>query len=84
MYKSKHLIITSRFTNAIVFNPPVLVGTDNGLTFLCVPCCHIKYVFNGAYLYIQNENATSDMVHAYHTDISFFKVKTVRTIHLIQ
>lgn len=41
-YKSEHLIITSRFTNAIAFNGSMaaaqqLVGTDSGLKFyICI------------------------------------------------
>lgn len=45
IYKSEHLIITSRFTNAIAFNPPVPVGTDSGLEF-CLPfACSLAFLY---------------------------------------
>lgn len=45
IYKSEHLIITSRFTNAIAFNPPVPVGTDSGLEF-CLPfACLLAFLY---------------------------------------
>lgn len=44
IYKSEHLIITSRFTNAIAFNPPVPVGTDSGLEFSLPFACLLAFL----------------------------------------
>ena len=76
-YKSEHLIITSRFTNAIVFNPPVWDGTDCGLKF----CLLLYFPYLGLYICAVTSNTFNDTYSKWKRHIRYGSY--VHTFHFI-